>query len=167
MARAAPASMLTMRACAYGERRKAIVAWPVTGMLSVKRPRPRSSARSSTRATARPLPKRATASAPEELSIRSLITSGLQRRPHLLVALRRPDARIAMRRCFVVGARDVERHAVLVDELLAVFRAQPGLGVGVDALQVVALGHARLHAGEELAEEGTRRRYAFATHRGV
>src|SRR5207253_1390323 len=121
IARAAATSMPTMRACAYGERRKAIGAAPGTSTLSVKRPRPWSSARSSMRGTARPLPKRPAASgAFMGKASRRVSESGLQRGPHVLVALRRPDARVAVRRCLVVGARDVEGHAVLVDELLAV-----------------------------------------------
>src|SRR5690606_2269194 len=44
-----------------------------------------------------------------------LAPSALQRRPHLPVALRGPDARMVETLRLVIGARDIERHAVLVD----------------------------------------------------
>src|SRR5579883_2858334 len=41
--------------------------------------------------------------------------SAAQRRPHGAVALRRPDHRMLNAPCLVVGTRDIERHAMLVD----------------------------------------------------
>ena len=135
--------------------------------LSTKRPRPRSSAPSSMRCTARPLPKRA--DGVEASASRSMrVASGLQRRPHLLVALRGPDARVAVRGRLVEGARDVERHAVLVDELLAVAsvaarrgcRRRRASGRGPAATPCLTLANSS-------RDEGARRGDAVAAHRRV
>ena len=68
--------------------------------------------------------------------------SALERFPHFLVALRRPDARIAILRGFIEGARDIERHAVVEDHPVAEFRLERGVGQLVDLVQVLARGRA-------------------------
>src|SRR5947199_3854801 len=79
--------------------------------------------------------------------------SGLERRPHLLIALRRPDARIAMLRRLVIGARDIERHAVIEDDPIAIFRLQSIVRFAIDAAKVLAGCSRGLDRREQLAHE--------------
>src|SRR5437763_16883994 len=87
--------------------------------------------------------------------------SGLERRPHLLVALRRPDARIAIMRRLVIGSRDIERHAVIEDDPIAVFRLQSIVRFVVDAAKVLAGRCRGLDCRKQLAYERTRRYQAL------
>src|SRR5713226_4647726 len=59
--------------------------------------------------------------------------SALQRRPHLLVALRGPEHRPIDAARLVVGARDVERQAMLVDRVRGEFRIHD-LARGIERL---------------------------------
>src|SRR5437773_11869905 len=98
--------------------------------------------------------------------------SGLERRPHLLVALRRPDARVAIVRRLVIGARDIERHAVIENDPIAVFRLQSIVRFAVDAAQVLAGRCRGFDRRKQLAYERTRRcetllHLLFAQERGA
>src|SRR4051812_31192949 len=74
----------------------------------------------------------------------------LQRLPHLDVALGGPDARVVKRFGLVIGAGDVEGHAVLEDHPMPVFRSHRPHRLVIDLLQRGALGGTRPGDGEEV-----------------
>src|SRR5438105_14748478 len=89
----------------------------------------------------------------------------LQGFPHLLVALRGPDARIAILCCFVVSARHVERQAVIEDDPASVLRLEALVRLLVHGAQILARGGALLHRSKPFADEGARAVEAGADRR--
>src|SRR6185503_7371388 len=79
--------------------------------------------------------------------------STFERLPHLPVALRRPDAWITDTAGFVIGPRDVERHAMVEDRERPELGAQALAGVAVDLLEAAPGGAPGSHAGQQLAHE--------------
>src|SRR6202035_1205511 len=86
--------------------------------------------------------------------------SGFQVAPHLPVTLRRPDARVAKTRGFIIRARNIERQAVIEDHPVAVFRPQSLADIPVDGFQVATGHHTFFHSGVELGDEVARPRKA-------
>nr|CUV37188.1 protein of unknown function [Ralstonia solanacearum]CUV42137.1 protein of unknown function [Ralstonia solanacearum]CUV60399.1 protein of unknown function [Ralstonia solanacearum] len=80
----------------------------------------------------------------------------MQRGPHVLVALRGPDARVLDAAGFVVGARHVEGQAVLVDEDVTELRVHRRAGVGHGGLQVHFLRDGFLAARQQRRDEVAR-----------
>ena len=83
--------------------------------------------------------------------------------PHFLVALGGPDPRVGVLGRLVIGAGDVERHAVVEDHPVAVFRLQRGVGFLVDRPQVLAGGDTLLDGSEQVGDESPGALDAFAT----
>src|ERR1700732_857957 len=79
--------------------------------------------------------------------------SGLQRAPHLLVTLGRPDARVAKTGGFIIRARNIERQAVIEDHPMAVFRPQLRADILVDRLQIATGRNTLLYSGVEFGDE--------------
>src|SRR4051794_19875689 len=78
----------------------------------------------------------------------------LKRLPHLDIALGGPDARVVQSLGLVIGAGDVEWHAVLEDHPVAVFRPHLPHRVVIDLLEAGAPVGTRLGDGEEVGGEG-------------
>ena len=74
--------------------------------------------------------------------------------PHLDVALCRPDTRIIEANSFVIRARDVERHAVVKDDPVAVTRLHKIEDLSIDSLQVFSIRHAPAHRPIQIGLSG-------------
>src|SRR5204863_2217611 len=77
----------------------------------------------------------------------------LQRFPHLLVALRGPDAWIAILRRFVVSARHVERQAVIEDDPASILRLEASVGFLVHGAQIFARRGSLFYRSEHFADK--------------